>query len=58
LKAKKYDLESEILIKAGRMGFKIDAIPIKTIYHGGRSFINPFIDTARFIKLMWRTLWW
>ncbi len=58
LKAKKYDLESEILVKAGRKGFKIDAIPIKTIYGGGKSFINPFVDTARFIKLMWRSLWW
>ena len=58
LKAKKYDLESEILVKAGRKGFKIDEVPIKTIYHGGRSFINPFVDTGRFIKLMWRTLWW
>jgi glycosyltransferase involved in cell wall biosynthesis len=58
LKAKKYDLESELLVKAGRMGFRIDAVPIKTIYHGGRSFINPFVDTGRFIKLMWRSLWW
>ena len=58
LKAKKYDLESEILVKAGRKGFKIEKIPIKTIYPGGKSFINPFVDTARFIKLMWRNLWW
>ena len=58
LKARKYDLESEILIKAGRKGFKINAVPIKTIYHGGKSFINPFMDTGRFIKLMWRTIWW
>jgi glycosyltransferase involved in cell wall biosynthesis len=58
LKAKKYDLESEILVKAGRKGFKIYAVPIRTIYHGGKSFINPFVDTARFIKLMWKTLWW
>jgi glycosyltransferase involved in cell wall biosynthesis len=58
LKAKKYDLESEILVKAGRIGFKIDAIPIRTIYHGAKSFINPFVDTGRFIKLMWRTVWW
>ena len=58
LKGKKYDLESEILVKAGRSGFKIDSVPIKTIYRGGKSFINPFVDTGRFIKLMWRTLWW
>ena len=58
LKGKKYDLESELLVKAGRSGFKIDSVPIKTIYRGGKSFINPFVDTGRFIKLMWRTLWW
>jgi len=58
LKAKKYDLESEIVVKAGRKGFKIEKVPIKTIYHGGKSFINPFVDTGRFIKLMWRSLWW
>jgi glycosyltransferase involved in cell wall biosynthesis len=58
LKGKKYDLESEILVKAGRSGFKIDSVPIKTIYQGGKSFINPFVDTGRFLKLIWRTLWW
>ncbi len=58
LKGKKYDLESEILVKAGRIGFKIDSVPIKTIYRGSKSFINPFVDTGRFIKLMWRILWW
>ena len=58
LESKKYDLESEILIKAKRKGFKIDEVPVKTIYGGGKSFINPLIDTGRFIKLMWRSLWW
>jgi glycosyltransferase involved in cell wall biosynthesis len=58
LKAKKYDLESEILVKAGRKGFKIEKIPIETIYREGKSFINPLVDTGRFLKLMWRTLWW
>lgn len=58
LESKKYDLESEILIKASRKGVKIDQVPIKTIYGEGRSLINPWIDTGRFIKLMWRSLWW
>jgi len=58
LESKKYDLESEILIKAKRKGFRIDQIPIKTIYGEGKSFIHPLIDTGRFIKLMWRSLWW
>ncbi len=58
LRSKKYDLESEILVKAKRKGFKIDRIPIKTIYEGEKSFINPLIDTGRFIRLMWKSLWW
>ena len=58
LESKKYDLESEMLIKAKRRGFKIDQVPIKTIYGEGKSFINPLVDTGRFIKLMWRSLWW
>jgi glycosyltransferase involved in cell wall biosynthesis len=58
LKARKYELESEILVKAGRWGFKIDSVPIRTIYRGSKSFINPFVDTGRFIKVMWRSIWW
>jgi glycosyltransferase involved in cell wall biosynthesis len=58
LVTKKYDLESELLIKAGRVKFKIDSVFISTLYRGSRSFINPLVDTKRFIKLMWRSLWW
>jgi glycosyltransferase involved in cell wall biosynthesis len=58
LSTKKYELESEILIKAGRKGFKIAPVPISTIYHGSKSFINPLVDTGRFIKLMWKSLFW
>ena len=58
LKTKKYELESELLIKAGRRKFKIDPVPISTIYEGSKSFINPLVDTGRFIKLMWKSLFW
>jgi len=58
LKCQKYDLESEILIKAGRKGFKIDAVEISTIYEGSKSFINPFSDTGRFLKICWKSLFW
>ena len=44
-----YEIESEVLIKASRLGFKIESIPIRTIYSGQKSQINPFIDTFRFI---------
>ena len=58
LKCKKYDLESEILIKAGRKGFKIQSVEISTIYEGSKSFINPFLDTGRFLKICWKSLFW
>ena len=47
-----YDAESEILIKACRKGFRVKEIPIATIYRGGKSHINPLIDTLRFIRLI------
>lgn len=50
----RYETESEILIKAARLGYKIQSIPIKTIYSGEKSRINPFIDTLRFIKFISR----
>lgn len=49
-----YDLESEILIKAGKRGYRIGEVPIETIYTGGVSYINPLSDSWRFIKLIWR----
>jgi len=57
LKTSKYETESEIIIKASRMGFKIESIPIKTIYAGEKSQINPFIDTLRFIRFLFSELW-
>ncbi len=47
-----YDAESELLIKAGRKGFRVVEVPIATIYHGGKSSINPLWDTLRFIRLI------
>lgn len=49
-----YDSESELLIKAARLGFKIESVPINTIYKGEKSRINPFVDSLRFIRLMSR----
>jgi glycosyltransferase involved in cell wall biosynthesis len=53
----KYETESELLIKASRLGFKIESVPIKTIYLGEKSQINPFIDTIRFFRFILRELW-
>lgn len=51
-----YEIESEMLIKAARLGFKIDSVPISTVYSGEKSRINPFVDTLRFLKYIIREL--
>ncbi|MCK5392943.1 MAG: glycosyltransferase family 2 protein [Candidatus Omnitrophica bacterium] len=55
IKTKKFEIESEILIKAGRAGFTIKSIPIESIYYKNiRSRINPFIDTIRFFNFIFK----
>jgi glycosyltransferase involved in cell wall biosynthesis len=49
LKSSNYEIESEMIIRAARAGFRIESVPIKTIYEDEISRINPFMDTLRFI---------
>jgi len=44
-----FQIETEVLIKASKKGFKIYSVPIKTIYRGEASKINPIVDTFRFL---------
>ncbi len=43
-----FEIETEILIKAAKKGFKIASVPIQTIYRDEISKIKPLKDTARF----------
>jgi glycosyltransferase involved in cell wall biosynthesis len=58
LESRRYDMESEILIRAARQGYRIASVPISTIYHDEVSSINPFVDTGRFFRLVWRSRNW
>lgn len=58
LETARYEAESEILIKAGRQGFRIDAVPVETIYGEEVSAIHPVVDTARFFRLVYKALFW
>ncbi len=57
LSTRKYEIESEVLIKGARLGYKIEAVSIKSIYDGNKSQINPFVDTIRFIKFVCKESW-
>jgi glycosyltransferase involved in cell wall biosynthesis len=48
-----YDSESEILIRAARVGARIASVPIRVIYGDQRSYIRPLRDTVRFLRLLW-----
>ncbi|MFA5145794.1 MAG: glycosyltransferase family 2 protein [Candidatus Omnitrophota bacterium] len=52
LESSKYEIESELIIKSAKKGFKIESAPIKTVYNNEKSGINPIIDTFRFIAFM------
>lgn len=54
----RYDTESEVLIRAGRRGFRIAAMAIRSIYTGAVSHINPVVDTLRFVRLVGRSVFW
>lgn len=56
LHARKFEIESELLIKAAKAGFKISSVPIASIYAQETSNINPAGDTLRFIKFIIKTV--
>lgn len=47
-----FEIESEILFKAAKKGFKIESIPIKTVYRDETSKIKPIFDTIRFLSFL------
>jgi len=53
LSTSNFEIESEVLIKASRKGFRIKEIPIRTIYlPNAQSKIKPLKDTLKFIRLI------
>lgn len=58
LVGKRYEMEEELLIKAGRLRYPVTEIEVRTIYNSGRSFIRPISDTFRFLKMAFESLFW
>ena len=52
LETTRYETETELLIKAARAGFRIEGVPIPTIYDDETSHIDAWNDTLRFLKLL------
>ena len=47
LRATGYDIETEMLIKVGRLGGRIVQAPVSAVYGSGRSKLRPVRDTTR-----------
>ncbi len=52
-----YDFESEMLFQAGALGCEIAEVYVTTVYEESQSYINPFKDTLRFIRQVWKRIW-
>ena len=50
----RFEAESEMLVRACRMGFRLVEVPVSTIYGEERSKIRPLADTIRFFRMVWR----
>jgi glycosyltransferase involved in cell wall biosynthesis len=50
----RFDYETEVLIITSRKGYRIESVPITTVYTDQVSKIHPVRDALRFLKLMWR----
>ena len=47
-----FELESEMLVQAARLGFRIGAVPIPATYGPAPSHIRPARDTLRFLRFL------
>jgi hypothetical protein len=54
LRASRFDLESELLLEASRGRWKIVSVPVRAIYDGHASHIQPMSDGWRFVRILLR----
>lgn len=49
-----FGFEVEMIVECARRGWRIDWVPIRTIYGAEKSHINPLTHLGRFLRLAWR----
>ena len=47
-----YEAETEFIIKAARKGFRIEFVPIQTVYGNEKSFMTNWKTTTQFVKVL------
>ena len=58
LRARGYDIETEMLVKLWRRGARITSVPVSAVYSGQKSKLRPVCDTTRtcFLAVYYRYL--
>ena len=54
LTSDRFEVESELVVRAARAGFQIVSVPVSSVYRRQISFIRPLQDTVRFFLFLWR----
>lgn len=52
LETNRFEIESEMILEAGRKGLRVSSVPIRSVYRDEVSHINPVKDTARFLRFL------
>lgn len=55
LRARRFEIESELLMLAAQSGWRVEFAPVACVYAGGSSRIRPLADTANWLRWWWRT---
>jgi glycosyltransferase involved in cell wall biosynthesis len=58
LVTERFETESELLIRAGRHGFRIAEVAIPAVYGSEKSKIRPLADTLRWVRMLWASREW
>jgi len=56
LSSNRFEIETELLLGAARLGWSVASVPINTIYNRHPSHIHPLWDTMRFARFVLRYL--
>lgn len=56
IRSNRFEVESEILLEAARRRFRIASVPVRCVYEGRPSHIQPAKDTLRFVAFLIRRL--
>lgn len=54
LRTSRFEIESEMLLEAGRLRLRVRSVPIRSVYENHASRISPVKDTLRFLSFLIR----